>query len=552
MKNPYIQIVSSLEKVLPDSKSEMPNIEAITLLQNEAASFQIVIACDDVNYNGDCYLNIEINSPLKQNIRLYTVGLVPCLFPAGVNSDGDYITKKPSLLPDLLQPWNETLIRLRSGFKQSLWAELFCEDGIQPGDYPIELVLKSRDNTVLCTQSVAAHVISATLPHMDMRHTEWFACDCLCDYYGCEMFSSAFFDIAQSYVRFAVQHGVNTLLTPLFTPSLDVEEGCSRKKAQLIGIKSDNGKYTFDFTLLHRWIDIFSSCGIESFEMAPFFTQWGSKFAVEIYAAQNGSETESKLFGWDTIASSKSYAEFLSQFLPALIDALREFGVKEHVFFHISDEPSVDNISSYRTAYNMVAPYIDGCPIIDALSDYSFYKEGLVKTPVVAVDHIQPFINHSASPLWAYYCCSQGNKVPNRFIAMPSRRNRVLGVLLYLYHIDGFLQWGYNYWYSQFSKELIDPYRVTDAGLGFPSGDPFLVYPGAHGEPVASIRIKIFREALQDMRALYLLEQLSSRQNVCELIQSICGKITFKRYPRNNAVLNELHDAVNLKIEKLL
>ncbi|MEG2404809.1 MAG: hypothetical protein RSC01_07785, partial [Oscillospiraceae bacterium] len=139
MKNPYIQIVSSLEKVLPDSKSEMPNIEAITLLQNEAASFQIVIACDDVNYNGDCYLNIEINSPLKQNIRLYTVGLVPCLFPAGVNSDGDYITKKPSLLPDLLQPWNETPIRLRSGFKQSLWAELFCEDGIHPGDYPIEL-----------------------------------------------------------------------------------------------------------------------------------------------------------------------------------------------------------------------------------------------------------------------------------------------------------------------------------------------------------------------------------------------------------------------------
>lgn len=61
---------------------------------------------------------------------------------------------------------------------------------------------------------------------------------------------------------------------------------------------------------------------------------------------------------------------------------------------------------------------------------------------------------------------------------MPSARNRILGALLYKYNAVGFLQWGYNFWYSQFSKHEIDPFTVTDAGKAFPSGDAFVVYPG--------------------------------------------------------------------------
>ena len=37
----------------------------------------------------------------------------------------------------------------------------------------------------------------------------------------------------------------------------------------------------------------------------------------------------------------------------------------------------------------------------------------------------------------------------NRFIAMPSGRNRVGGFLLYKYGINGFLHWGFNFYYSQ-------------------------------------------------------------------------------------------------------
>ncbi|MEI3004400.1 MAG: glycoside hydrolase domain-containing protein [Victivallales bacterium] len=54
----------------------------------------------------------------------------------------------------------------------------------------------------------------------------------------------------------------------------------------------------------------------------------------------------------------------------------------------------------------------------------------------------------------------------------------MLGVLLYLYDLDGFLNWGYNFWFTQHSLNWhIDPYQVVDAGRAFCGGGAFMVYP---------------------------------------------------------------------------
>jgi hypothetical protein len=135
------------------------------------------------------------------------------------------------------------------------------------------------------------------------------------------------------------------------------------------------------------------------------------------------------------------------------------------------------------------------------------------------VNHIEPFAG-KVPALWTYYCCSQHKDyVPNRFFSMPSLRNRVLGVLMYKYEVRGFLQWGYNFWYSQLSVREIDPFTVTDAGKAFPSGDAFVVYPGENGTPLLSLRLKVFYEALQDMRALQLLEQHIGRDATEALLE---------------------------------
>ena len=127
---------------------------------------------------------------------------------------------------------------------------------------------------------------------------------------------------------------------------------------------------------------------------------------------------------------------------------------------------------------------------------------------------------------------------------MPSARTRILGMQLYKYNIEGFLQWGYNFWNTQFSKKAIDPYCVTDAGGAFPSGDAFVVYPGEEYQPVESLRFEIMREAMQDIRALRLLESKIGREKTLSLLED-AGEITFYSYPTSAKWLLEKREQIN-------
>ncbi|MBN1341979.1 MAG: DUF4091 domain-containing protein [Phycisphaerae bacterium] len=72
--------------------------------------------------------------------------------------------------------------------------------------------------------------------------------------------------------------------------------------------------------------------------------------------------------------------------------------------------------------------------------------------------------------------------------------------------VGGFLHWGYNYWYKSQTRQMIDPFTVSD-GLAWPGwayGDTFQVYPGPDG-PIDSIRWEVFAESLQDYALLQTL-----------------------------------------------
>ena len=102
---------------------------------------------------------------------------------------------------------------------------------------------------------------------------------------------------------------------------------------------------------------------------------------------------------------------------------------------------------------------------------------------------------------------------------MPLFEHGRMGTLCYVYDLAGFLHWGFNFYYSQYSRRLIDPFACTDADGAFPGGDPFLVYPGENGEPLDSIRHEVFFDALQDLRALELLEGKLGREGVLEFLK---------------------------------
>ena len=352
-------------------------------------------------------------------------------------------------------------------------------------------------------------------------------------------------------MRTAVKRGVNMILTPLFTLPLDTLIGKERTTVQLVGVKVRDGAYAFDFSMLEKWVRLAEECGFSYFEMGHLFSQWGAKYAPKVMADEDG--TYRRIFGWETRADSAEYRKFLKAFLPGLTGELRRLGIAGRTYFHISDEPNGGNIDTYRTAREMVRENLKDFPVLDALSTLEYYKKGIVEMPVPTNQQVHEFLDAGYPHRWVYFCSGQYTEVSNRFFAQPSCRNRILGVQLYLFDMEGFLHWGYNFYNSQYSIRKLNPYLVTDADDAFPSGDSFLVYPGEDGKPVESLRLMVLEEALNDCRALRMLEQIKGKAYVHQMVEEMAGmKITFWDYPRNAQFLIRLRERVNREIEEAM
>ena len=539
--------ISALEKCFWDENiDEKKEYKKASVLKNDKLSFQICFASDEEIPGGKLVCKAEVKSEISDYVKLSAVHHVPSLMPVFREwTDDNYLRKAPGLYPDLLIPltYNPN-IYIVSRQLNSLWVDIGVPSDAVSGEYEVSVIFKKNDGEEVGKCSFTVRICNTVLPKQKLVYTQWFHSDCLANYYNVEVFSDRYWEIVRNFIHTAVENGINMMLTPVFTPALDTAVGHERLTVQLVQIKKINGKYYFDFSLLEKWIEMCLSEGIEYFEIAHLFTQWGAAHAPKIVAEVDGKFK--KIFGWETDACSDEYVEFLNEFIKELRGFMRGKNIEDKCVFHISDEPSALQLESYKNAKNAVLESLDGCKIIDALSNYEFYSSGVVDNPVVATDHIQPFIDNAVKDLWAYYCCGECVKVSNRFLSMPSARNRIIGLQMFRYDIKGFLHWGYNFYNNQYSVAPIDPYRTTDGEFFAPSGDTFSVYPAPDGTAYETIHLAVFTQALRDMRALEELSRKIGREDVYKMIDSKAGfLITFSEYPKNDEFILELREQVN-------
>lgn len=541
-----MKVLSSLVKVFPDEEPVYrPECVKLSGLWDETVSYQVA-------YTGNHFLrervDVKVVSPIAEYVHVRTVEQVPVGRATNGIVDDNYLKTTSGLYPDLLKDIKDGKVIIRSHQWSCLWIDVKLTDEIPAGDYEIEIQLV-KDDAVICSAKRKITVIGVHLPKQKIMHTEWFHADCLADYYHVDVFSEKHWEILENYFHEYVDRGCNMMMVPLFTYPLDMEVGNDRTTTQLIEVEVKNGEYHFGFDKMKRWVDLCKKCGIEYYEMSHLFSQWGAKYAPKVMALVDGKEE--RIFGWHTPAVGE-YTRFLQAFLPRLVEKLKEWGIAEVTYFHISDEPREEHLETFKAAKESLGNMLDGFHTFDALSSYEFYKHGLISKPIPGNNEIEKFLEHGLTDMWTYYCTGQFYEVSNRFMSMPSARNRIYGIQLYKYDIIGILHWGYNFYNSQHSYEHINPYQVTDASNGFPAGDPFLVYPGADGHPEESIRMMVHYEALTDLRALELLESLTSKEYVMELIEEDLDEpLTFKRYPKSDMYLIALRNKVNKEIARL-
>ena len=543
------RITSSLENCFLDSRIEsFDRLEKLSVLKNERFSFQLLCSLDENDQALRRFYDLKIEGELAQYATVREVRSLPVTIPVVTATDCDnYLRSTPGLYPDLLSSLRyQGLISVVKNNLLSLWVEIDLRnvEAVSSGANDLKFTLSSNYELV-SEEKITIDVIDAFIPEQKLKLTQWFYTDCLANYYDCEVWSEKHWRIIENFAKTAYSNGINMLLTPVLTPALDTAVFGERLTTQLTEITVDEqGNYTFKFDLLDRWIDMCNRVGIKYLEISHFFTQWGAKHAPKVVANVCGEYK--KIFGWKTAATDPEYTRFLRSFIVALLDHLKARGDDKRCFFHISDEPNSEHLESYSNAKNSIADLLKGYTIMDALSNYEFYTQGIVDTPIPCNDHIKPFLDGKVEGLWTYYCSGQWKDVSNRFLAMPSYRNRSIGMQMYKYDIVGFLNWGYNFYNNRFSFDAINPYLDTCGDGWVPAGDTFSVYPGDDGNALESFRIIVFYEAIQDIGAMRLAESLCGKEAVVAAMEeAFGGEIAFNKCARSASQMLAVRNAVN-------
>ena len=443
--NITVKQISSLEKVMEDGGKDFRSVPYRIALAGERVCYQILLEADEASY-----VEASVKSNLAEHVRIYQVRDVMMDTPAVENIDAeDYLTLKPGMMPDELVPIEQTQGRLYLGKHAcTLWVNVDLPKDIPAGEYEVVVNLKyyrpggyqigSMDPIMYIT------VLPGVVPRQKLIYTRWMYLDCIATAHNVEIFSEKHWEMIEKYIQMAADIGINMLMVPVHTPPLDTEIGTARPCVQLVDIEKVGQIYHFGFERFHRYIGLCKKHGIEYFEIAHMFTQWGAKCSPNIMVKENGELRYH--FGWHVASDDPEYISFLKQYIPAIVAELEREGVVGNTYFHISDEPNIRTLDAYTAASEIIRPLIGICKSFDALSSYSFYEQGLVECPVTEIDHIHEFLEHDVPNQWLYYCCFPAQTYPNSFMAMPLYRVRILGFLMYKYGIQGFLHWGFNFY----------------------------------------------------------------------------------------------------------
>ena len=555
-----VKIISSLEKVFYDQKiDDFKALDAISALGGERLSLQLIYSfSEDDIHRTPLFHTPVLSGALAEFATIRNVKHLPVMKYDGDASKpyiSDYLRFPPGLFPDLLSPLaGGNRFAICDKMLESLWIEINIPKDFKAGKYDFGVRIDLNDLSAkehsegVAEAKVEIEVIGANLPEQSLMHSEWFYTDCLASYYNVEVWSEKHWQIIENFARTAVKCGINMLLTPVFTPPLDTAIGGERITTQLVGIKKSGNRYTFNFKLLDRWVEMCDRVGIKYFEISHLFTQWGATHAPKIMATEGGEYKQ--IFGWETDAHSAEYKKFIQSFLKALLKHMKASGNDKRCFFHISDEPKEEQLPDYKRSKKIVEKVLEGYTIMDALSSVKFYKKGISKTPIPASWHAKEFIDAGIENLWVYYCGCPPKGYSSRMVAKSSWCNRSLGMQMYKAGVVGFLHWGFNFYNTRGSFDSVNPFYELSGEQWVPAGDTLMVYPAQNGTALESLRVVVFHEGIQDMRAMQLCESLYSKEEVVCAIEEILGSaISFDKCASSADELLAIREKINAMIK---
>ncbi len=504
---PRVRATSASEKVLPGAPAQTLTVPRISAAKNEFEAFQVVVTGRARGVSARVSKAPAGPGGTIGDVRLYREALITLQRASA--PDGGTGPWPDALVPDVDEvedePRNAFPFDVRAGDSRAIWVEVFVPASAAAGTYRGEIAVTWSGGAATVPFDLV--VWDFALPSTSSVRTAYgMAWGALPTAHG---FSSSdlttFSTLRARYGRFALDHRISISrhddgawmdldhFDTWYGPLMD-----GTAPTRLAGARQTSVEYLGaldDVTNMTRWADHYSARG------------WLDRLF------QYTCDEPPRQCAWTDIASRAAAAKAANAAFRTLVTT------------------TIQSASA-----NGVAGSIDLLvPVVNFMDDKSGGYAGDQRTAYDAF--LDPASGNAdgLNEVWMYQSCmshdcggssSYGTGWPSYMIDASAVRNRAMGWMLFRYRATGELYWETAYAYYA----LNDPWTSQWAFTG--NGDGTLFYPGTPARiggttdvPVASIRLKMIREGLEDYEYLKLLSDLGggadARQLASELFPSM-------------------------------
>lgn len=305
-----VWVESSLVRIFPKSDPGTSTSRTLVAARNKKLSFQVGIR------NGTqrvTTVECLTTAPEDIGVMVRRVGYVPMrhLTPGTRPEELDGLDYLPGLVPDPLFP--ETKSNLGPLEAQSFWITVDVPTTATPGSYeiPLSVVFTAEKTAVPLSVAVSVHEFTIK-DRQDFPVTHWWRPSSIWGHYKLVPWSDEWFAMTEKYVRNMVEHGSNVLLVN----TLEFRRELFKQPNQMLKITKEGDKYSFDYSVVKRFVDMAKQCGVEYFEWPHLWLYWGVNNPMPVY--KDPGKSSELFFSTDGGGFSPEYIDFLKQYLESL------------------------------------------------------------------------------------------------------------------------------------------------------------------------------------------------------------------------------------------
>jgi len=207
-----------------------------------------------------------------------------------------------------------------------------------------------------------------------------------------------------------------------------------------------------------------------------------------------------------------------TDFIRAAEAHLKEHGWWGLHYVYGHDEAAAGSLGTLQANYRALVDAVPDLKIMQTGWNPTESLEGLVRIwcPLTAQADTEAIRQAQAQgdEVWWYVCCGPTAPYANLFVDYPGVDHRMLGWQSFRYGIEGLLYWGVDVWPG--NERPVEEYDGDDYAQWNPNsfgafnGDGHLMYPGLDGKPLASLRLALLRDGLEDYELMARVRALAT------------------------------------------